>query len=106
MRDPPQHHLQKPRAKTIDPYKDYLLRRWKEGCHDRGRLYREIREMGYQHCESNVLRFFGRMRRMHGQEFERVSGPSGTSVRPPSAIHVATLLVDDPRSWRSNSASI
>ncbi len=96
MRDPPHCHLQKPRAKTIDPYKDYLLRRWKEGCHDRGRLYREIRGMGYQHCESNVFRFFGRIRRMHGPEFEWVTGPSCTSVRPPSAIHVATLLVRRP----------
>jgi hypothetical protein len=47
MLDPPRRKRPKPRCKLLEPYKDYLVRRREEGCHNRMRLFREIREQGY-----------------------------------------------------------
>ena len=104
MRDPPKRHVQQPRTTSIDPYKDSLVARWQEGCHDRRRLFSEIRAMGYRHSESTVFRFFRMLRRAGAGEFERVSGPSGASVRAPSAKHVATLLVRRPEALDENQS--
>jgi len=41
----PECPLPKPRGKRsslLDPYRDYLLSRWNEGCHNAAALYREI----------------------------------------------------------------
>ncbi len=35
------------RPSVLDPYEEYLLRRWNEGCRNATLLYREIREQGY-----------------------------------------------------------
>ncbi|MDP9350196.1 MAG: ISL3 family transposase, partial [Chloroflexota bacterium] len=66
MRDPPERKRPKPRCKLLDPYKEYLVRRWEEGCHNRMRLFREIQEQGYGYSETNVFRFFSELRRAQG----------------------------------------
>lgn len=46
----PECPLPKPRGKRsslLDPYRDYLLSRWKEGCRNAAALYREIARKGY-----------------------------------------------------------
>ena len=45
------------RRRLLEPYEPYLLRRWQEGCHNRSRLFREIRDQGYGYGASNVFRF-------------------------------------------------
>ncbi len=93
MRDPPERKRPKPRCKLLDPYKEYLVRRWEEGCHNRMRLFREIQEQGYGYSETNVFRFFSELRRSQGSSDGQDSGQSRISVRAPSAHHVATLFV-------------
>jgi transposase len=51
------------RRRVLAPYEPYVLRRWGEGCHNGLRLYREIRERGYAHGASNVMRFVAQLRR-------------------------------------------
>jgi len=105
MRDPPERKRPKPRCKLLDPYRDYLVRRWEEGCHNRMRLFREIQEQGYGYSETNVFRFFSQLRRAQGVDEGQASGPLGVSVRAPSAHHVATLLVRRPEDLSERQAT-
>ncbi|MFB6273974.1 MAG: ISL3 family transposase [Salinibacter sp.] len=45
--NPPQYPSRPPKPSKLDPYKDYLQRRWEEGCRNTAQLLREIREQGY-----------------------------------------------------------
>jgi transposase len=84
------------RWRVLTPYEPYLLQRWQKGCHNGMRLYREIRERGYAHGASNVMRFVGLLRR------DAAAGrPAGTSrltkaAPTPTARHVAGLLLRRP----------
>ena len=44
----PERQTPKPRATLMDPFVEYLKKRWEEGCHNGSQLYREIRRQGYQ----------------------------------------------------------
>ena len=57
LTEPPPRPAYKRKASVLDPYVPYLLRRWNEGCHNGKRLYREIREQGYQNSEEICARF-------------------------------------------------
>ena len=41
-----------PRRSKLDPYREYLLSRWEQGCRNGQRLLREIREQGYDGSET------------------------------------------------------
>ena len=77
------------RPRLLQPYEPYLLQRWQQGCHNRSRLFREIRAQGYRYGASNVFRFLKRVEREHGRTI-LAAPPTGTT---PSARHVAFLLV-------------
>ena len=40
---------QAPRSRRtgLEPFREYLEKRWAEGCHNAARLWRELREQGY-----------------------------------------------------------
>src|SRR5262249_40802041 len=44
----PERQTPKPRATLMDPFVEYLKKRWEEGCHNGAQLYREIRQQGYR----------------------------------------------------------
>ena len=92
---PPERKRRRVRRTVLDPYKEHLLRRWDEGCHDARRLCAEIREMGYRHAYTNVSRFLARLRPPVGERpsvhRERIS-----AQRPPTPRQVAMLFVRRP----------
>src|SRR5690606_2321374 len=50
----------KPRGKRssiLDPYRDHILARWAEGCHNAAELYREIVRQGYPGSRTIVKDF-------------------------------------------------
>jgi transposase len=59
MKQPPARtRIHRQREKLLDPYKDYLVRRWNEGCRNSQlKMYREIKEQGYTGSETAVGRF-------------------------------------------------
>ena len=63
LTEPPPRPAYKRRVSVLDPYVPYLLRRWEEGCHNGKRLYREIRERGYENSEEICVRFTAQLRR-------------------------------------------
>jgi len=50
------------RDHALDPYEDYLRRRWSEGCHNGMQLWREIRVQGFAYSSSPVSRFVAHLR--------------------------------------------
>lgn len=45
------------RARLIDPYKTYLLKRWHQGCHKGAQLERELRTKGYKGSQHGIYRY-------------------------------------------------
>src|SRR6266699_5094651 len=45
------------RARLIDPYKTYLLKRGPQGCHNGAQLERELRAKGYKGSQHGVYRY-------------------------------------------------
>jgi transposase len=80
------------RKSVLDPYVPYLLERWNEGCTNGKRLFRKIRERGYENSEETCARFIAQLRRAeaHG--------------KPPSSVPRARRgsiagLSPTPRTW-------
>jgi transposase len=92
---PPERKRRGIRRTVLDPYKEHLLRRWDEGCHDARRLCAEIRALGYRHADTNVSRFLAKLRLPVGERpsihRERIS-----AQRPPTPRQVAMLFVRRP----------
>ena len=53
---PPQRRHFTKKVSTIAPYEDYILKRWKEGCHNARQIHREIAGQGYPGAYQNVVR--------------------------------------------------
>ena len=67
LAEPPPRPVYKRRTSALDPYVPYLVRRWNEGCRNGSRLYREIREQGYQNSEEICARFVAQLRRAEAE---------------------------------------
>jgi transposase len=48
------------RPTQIEPYENYLLKRWQSGCHDVTTLWNELQQLGYTGRRQNVFRFVKR----------------------------------------------
>lgn len=53
----PEHHRKRSSAQIIDPFRDYLVRLWQEGCHTGEQLWREIKEQGFRGGRATVARW-------------------------------------------------
>jgi transposase len=96
MKEPPArtriHRQYKPR---IDPYTEYLLKRWNEGCRNAQQVYREIKEQGYTGSDQPIARFFAQFRQKKERRKFKPADPSNETAlkavpkRPPTASQVA-----------------
>jgi transposase len=99
LQQPPERtHIPPSRQPMLEPYKDYLVRRWNEGCRNAQQAYREVKEQGYPGGDSNIVRFFGHLRKHFDQSgtFKQVDPATQTSVqappkRPPTASKASSL---------------
>ena len=83
MEQPPErrtHH--RTRKQLIEPYKDYLIKRWNEGCRSAQQMWREIKEQGYVSSDSSVSRFIAKIRSRKGKprSFQQVEPTPETKV--------------------------
>jgi transposase len=97
LTEPPPRPAYKRKASVLDPYVPYLVRRWKEGCHNGKRLYREIREQGYANSEETCARFTAQLRRAEarGKPISSVPRARQGSVAglSPTAKNVSALFM-------------
>jgi transposase len=93
---PERQQPQRSKHRILAPYEPYLQKRWAEGCRNRSRLFREVRLLGYQHSARTVSLF---LKRLNDEQPSApvASPPRSPTTRPPSARHVACLLV-----WRKD----
>jgi transposase len=100
MKQPPERtRIHRPGGSRLDPYKEYLIRRWNEGCRSAQQMYREIKEQGYTGSDSAVGRFIAPWRTLKGKprSFQEISPTPETTInpdegkkkRPPTALQVA-----------------
>lgn len=88
------------RQRLLAPYEPYLLQRWAAGCHNGMRLFREIREQGYAHGASNVMRFVAQLRRDEAAGLPAGTGARARAAQAPSARRVAGLFLRRPADLR------
>ena len=100
------------RGSILDPYKPYLLQRWKAGCWNGSQLYSEAKELGYTGSEGLFRLFISSIRKHHqaagtsallslDADGAKVSGP----VDPPSTPMITRRLSPARASWLSISQS-
>ena len=116
MKQPPERtRIHREGGSRLDPYKDYLIRRWNDGCRNAQLLYREIKEQGYAGSDTAVGRFIAPWRALKGQarSFKEVSPTPETMItpdegkkkRPPTALQVAhwmTFKEDQRLDWQQS----
>jgi transposase len=94
------------RRRVLEPWEPYLLTRWEEGCHTATRLWREIRDRGFEYSVANVQRFCAQLRRQGGAPRRVTRARSSfTSVRGPTARRVASLFVQRPEEYTDEQAA-
>jgi transposase len=79
------------RRTRLDRYREFLLQRWTEGCHNGSQLFREIRERGYAGGATQVGAFIARLR----EQLPTMPAP-GPTPRPPSPRDLRWLLARRP----------
>jgi len=101
------------RGSILDPYKPYILDRWKAGCRNGSQLYKEVKELGYTGSEALFRLFISRVRKQHqargtSEKLElsaddaQVSGP----IDPPSKLCIKRRLSPARASWLYVSQSV
>lgn len=83
-------------SSLIDPFQDYILKRWYEGCTNAMQLWRELREQGFAGSYNTVARALRRLR--SGFSVRRASEVKATKARHKrlSAQEIAWLFVLAP----------
>ncbi len=96
MTEPPARtRLPRQYQPLIDPYKEYLVKRWNDGCRNAQLVYREITAQGYTGSDQPIVRFFAQFREKKDmRKFKQVDPSNKTPVkavpkRPPTASQVA-----------------
>lgn len=81
----------------LDPYKDYLLQRWNDGCCEVLQLFEEIQQHGYPGSYDTVARYARRFRQAQGTQqrkrhsinrLPKVSESQKRSLTPRRAAHL------------------
>ena len=88
---PPQRRPFTKKVSAIAPYEDYILKRWKEGCHNAMQIHREISEQGYPGAYQNVVRITRYLK-----EQEVLGEPLPDTSPGISASQAAGILVKRP----------
>lgn len=109
LEHPPARKTGKRSGSVIDPYKEYIVKRWNDGVRNAQQVYRELKEMGYPGSDQPVQRYFVQFRRTKDhRKFKQVDPAQETPVkappkRPPTASQVAhwiTFKEDQRLEWQ------
>jgi transposase len=88
-------------SRLLDPFEEYIIKRWNEGCHNAAQLFREIEQRGYPGKATTVRDFVRRLRQASGLSPDvrcqngRLLDLSATK-RPPTLRALAWLIVKQP----------
>ncbi len=94
---PPRRRIAKRRRKLVEPYREYLVRRWNDGCHNKSRLFREVRDRGYRYSQSNIMRFLAQLERGDPDAGSCTHGPAAPGIRPRGRLQGGNLVCEPVR---------
>jgi transposase len=80
--------VSKHRSSKLDPFKDYLDRRWNAGCTDAVKLAEELRERGYRGSSRTVRRYL--------EPFRVAGAPAAHAASPPKPRQVTGWMTRHP----------
>ncbi len=109
MESPPARKTGKRSGSVLDPYKEYIVKRWNEGVRNAQHVYRELKEMGYTGSDQPIQRYYVQFRKEKDfRRFKQVEPAQETPVkappkRPPTASQVAhwiTFKEDQRLEWQ------
>jgi transposase len=84
MQYPPARKTGKRSGSVIDPYKEYIVKRWNEGVRNAQQVYREIKEMGYPGSDQPIQRYFVQFRKAKDfRKFKQVDPTQEMPVKAP-----------------------
>jgi transposase len=99
MERPPVRKTGKRSGSVIDPYKEYLVKRWNDGVRNAQQVYRELKEKGYTGSDQPIQRYYVQFRKEKDfRKFKQVDPMLETPVnaapkRPPTASQVAHWII-------------
>ena len=69
---------------VLSPYKEYILKRWNDGCYDTKELFEKIQKRGYSGSYDTVARYTRRLRQAQGLKLRQrlVSQPLPKVAQP------------------------
>lgn len=80
-----------PRGSLLAPYREFLDRRWAEGCHNAAQLWRELAGLGFPGRPSVVRAWAGRRRQGAAEGIQLLT----PGWHPPSSRQIARMLATD-----------
>ncbi len=114
MKHPPERKRGTPGKSIIEPYKEYIIKRWNDGVRNAQQVYRELKEMGYTGSDQPIQRYYVQFRRAKDfRKFKQVDPTLETPVqapprRPPTASQVAHWIAfkeDQRLEWQKQYLS-
>ncbi len=100
FKTPPERRHFTKKVSALAPYEDYILGRWKQGCHNATQIHREIAEQGYAGAYQNVVRITRYLK-----EQERLSKPLPERSPGISTSHAAGILMKRPENRSEQESS-
>jgi len=82
-----------PRGSVLDPHREYLERRWAEGCRNAARLWQELVALGFPGRPAVVRAWATQRRKTEPGPARVILTADGQPWRPPSGRRVARLLM-------------
>jgi len=99
--EPPNWQSRKPSPSHLDVYKDYLSKRWKDGCQDISMLWKELQQKGYTGQRKSVAEYLQRFRKQsplrstHQLAWLFLKDASG--LQKEEQIHLKALFVENSK---------
>ncbi|MDQ2841952.1 MAG: ISL3 family transposase [Acidobacteriota bacterium] len=92
----PERAIARRKPPRVNAFKDFLNRRWSEGCHNATTLWHEIQADGYAGGRSMVACFVAALRTKESKYFRRTAHPRQQKIKSPSPRQAAMLLARPP----------
>jgi len=97
----PNWQSRKPSASQLDIYKDYLGRRWKDGCHDPSVLWKELQHKGYRGQRKSVAEYLQRFRKQTSVHSSRQLSwlfmKDADGLQEEEITHLQAMFVENPK---------
>jgi len=99
--DLPNWQSRKPSASQLDIYKDYLGRRWKDGCQDPSVLWKELQHQGYKGQRKSVAEYLQRFRKQtsvySSRQLSWLFLKDADGLQEEEITHLRAIFVENPK---------